>query len=109
MPSYEDAHRNAWVLNEAMKIVKMKEAQSVADLVKPDMEAKFREWIQQEVEKQLAKQLERLVKDEVALYCKSIFDGGQREDYMTVKVEEQESDEKPYDSPKAAEYDFEEM
>jgi 5-formyltetrahydrofolate cyclo-ligase len=97
MQEKQQAHRDAWVRNEAMKIVKAKEAQAVADLVKPDMEAKFKEWIREEVDKQLTKQLERLVKEEVALYCKSVFDGGQQEDYMTVKVEEVESDEKPYD------------
>ena len=96
--SKKEALRNVWIQRAASHIVRVKEANALADIMKPDMEAKVKEWIKQEVEKQLNQQrLERVIQDHVTRYCKDIFEGGQMEDYMSIKVDERQSDEAPYD------------
>lgn len=107
MQSKEEGHRNAWVRNEAEKLIKIKEAESIALLFRSDMEAKLKSWIEEEVKRQ------------VAVYCEGVF-SVPKEEYMSIKVDEVVSDEQPVESPilfllnepgtdMSAEHDFEEL
>ena len=59
------AHRDAWIKAEAAKLAQSIEARTMASLVKPDLEAKVREWIAEEVRQE--------VRREVAAYCKDML------------------------------------
>ena len=77
--------RNARLVAEAAALMEKREAIAIADMMKPEMENKFRTWIKEEISvilhpamlkqrTEMSRMVKEMIKEEVSNYCKSVFD-----------------------------------